>query len=201
MGQVKTDRWNSANDCLIDAQGAFNRDDFEGAVKFLKRAVQLGSGDACDFMGHLCELGIGVEVDTNKAEIYYTMGDMKGCVAATNDLSRVNKNGFVAATSSNRRKYIQYRKDVWEQAGVIAYQIMNGIDSGSGSSSSSSKKSNSSSCYICNGTGVDPTPHSGGSRTNWVKYYNTSGTKCPYCGESYSHYHDRCAHCNTPSHY
>jgi hypothetical protein len=71
---------------------------------------------------------------------------------------------------------------------------------GGGSSSSSSKKSSSSSstCSRCGGTGVNPTPNSGGSMSSWVAYYNTEGTKCPYCGRGTSHYHDRCSRCNVP---
>lgn len=70
---------------------------------------------------------------------------------------------------------------------------------------SSNKRSNdrgskrsSGTCSSCGGTGVNKTPNSGGSRTNWVAYYNQSGTKCTYCGSYSSHFHDRCARCNVP---
>lgn len=53
-------------------------------------------------------------------------------------------------------------------------------------------------CSSCGGTGVDPTPNSGGSRTSWVAYYNTQGNRCPYCGRVTQHFHDRCSSCNVP---
>lgn len=56
----------------------------------------------------------------------------------------------------------------------------------------------SGTCSSCDGTGVNPIPNSGGSRTSWVAHYNSSGSKCPYCGKYSQHYHDRCARCNVP---
>ncbi|MDE6266762.1 MAG: hypothetical protein K2M07_05365 [Muribaculaceae bacterium] len=53
-------------------------------------------------------------------------------------------------------------------------------------------------CRKCGGTGVNKTPNSGGSRPNWVAWYNKAGTECPYCGRYTAHYHDRCASCNVP---
>lgn len=59
-------------------------------------------------------------------------------------------------------------------------------------------RNSSGTCSSCGGTGVNKSPNSGGSRTNWVAYYNQSGNKCPYCGSYTSHYHDKCARCNVP---
>lgn len=56
----------------------------------------------------------------------------------------------------------------------------------------------SGNCSSCGGTGVNPTPNSGGSRTSWVAHYNSAGSKCPYCGKYTKHFHDRCARCNVP---
>ena len=55
-----------------------------------------------------------------------------------------------------------------------------------------------SECTSCGGTGVNPSPNSGGSRTSWVAHYNSQGNKCPYCGSYTKHFHDKCAHCNVP---
>ena len=81
----------------------------------------------------------------------------------------------------------------------------NSFRSGSGNSSSSSSSSRSrsssssrSSCSRCGGTGVDPSPSSGGGLSSWVKYYNSDGVKCPYCGRYNSHLHNRCSTCNVP---
>lgn len=76
----------------------------------------------------------------------------------------------------------------------------NGYDSSGGGSGSGGGNNSGSSkgCYKCGGTGVDKTPNSGGSLTSWIAYYNSSGSKCPYCGGYTSHYHDRCAGCNVP---
>lgn len=67
------------------------------------------------------------------------------------------------------------------------------------SSSSTSSSSSSGSCYVCHGTGVDPSPFRGNSMTSWLKYTNGSGDDCPYCNSYDHHQHLRCAHCNTPS--
>jgi len=65
-------------------------------------------------------------------------------------------------------------------------------------SSSSSRSNSSSSCYKCHGTGVDPSQSSGGNMSQWVAHYNSSGSKCPYCGGYNEHWHTKCAHCNVP---
>lgn len=53
-------------------------------------------------------------------------------------------------------------------------------------------------CSSCGGTGVSPTPKSGGSLQSWIAHFNSQGNKCPYCGRYTKHFHDRCAHCNVP---
>lgn len=68
----------------------------------------------------------------------------------------------------------------------------------SGGSSGRNSRYSSGVCSSCGGTGVNKMPNSGGSRTNWVAYYNQSGSECPYCGRYTSHYHDKCASCNVP---
>lgn len=51
-----------------------------------------------------------------------------------------------------------------------------------------------SECSACNGTGINPYPDTGlgGIR---IKHFNPEGTKCPICGNYYSHHHDKCASC------
>lgn len=62
----------------------------------------------------------------------------------------------------------------------------------------SSSSSSSGTCRSCGGTGVSKTPNTGGSRSTWVAYYNSSGTHCPYCNGYSAHFHNRCASCNVP---
>lgn len=59
--------------------------------------------------------------------------------------------------------------------------------------------SRSTSCYVCGGTGVDPQPCDTG-RSNWIAYYNSAGTRCPHCGSTNAHRHNKCYHCNVPKH-
>lgn len=61
-------------------------------------------------------------------------------------------------------------------------------------------RSTAKSCTVCNGSKVDPSPNEGGSLNNWVAYYNSAGSNCPYCKRSSKHFHDRCSHCNIPVH-
>ena len=72
------------------------------------------------------------------------------------------------------------------------------FDYGSGGSSITTGGGERSTCYLCGGTGIDPNPSSGGSRTSWIGYVNSSGNVCPYCKYSYSHQHTKCTHCNVP---
>lgn len=66
------------------------------------------------------------------------------------------------------------------------------------SRSDRSSRGNNRTCSSCGGTGVSPTPNSGGSRSSWVAHYNSQGSKCPYCGSYTKHFHDRCSSCNVP---
>lgn len=78
--------------------------------------------------------------------------------------------------------------DRWNNALIISNQR----DSGS-------NRNEYGNCRSCNGTGVNKTPNSGGSRSSWVAYYNSRGSECPYCGSYTDHYHDKCSSCNVPS--
>lgn len=72
-------------------------------------------------------------------------------------------------------------------------------DSGyEGGRSSRRSQRGASTCSACGGTGVDPTPNSGGSRVSWRAYYNPNGTRCPYCGGYTEHWHNKCLECNHP---
>lgn len=72
--------------------------------------------------------------------------------------------------------------------------------SSSSSRTSSSKSTQSSSCYVCHGTGVDPSPSSTNA-ANWIAYVNRDCVVCPYCKRVDHHQHARCYHCNVPTHY
>lgn len=96
--------------------------------------------------------------------------------------------------------YVLYDSHLYDANGRRIY-VSSGssYDSGSSSSSSRSRSNhNSGTCSSCGGTGVSPTPNSGGSRSSWVAHYNSSGEDCPYCNRYDSHFHDRCASCNVP---
>lgn len=83
---------------------------------------------------------------------------------------------------------------------ISTNSFTSGGGSSSGSSSSSRSRSSSSrgSCSRCGGTGIDPSPNSGGGLSSWMAYHNNEGNKCPYCGHYTSHNHDRCSSCNVP---
>lgn len=81
------------------------------------------------------------------------------------------------------------------QSDINRYNFNNG-----NSNRSNSNRNNNSTrtCTTCGGTGVDPRPNTGGGSSTWVKYYNNSGNRCPYCRRYDGHFHDRCASCNVP---
>ncbi len=67
-----------------------------------------------------------------------------------------------------------------------------------------SSRSSNSSCSICNGTGVDSFAYEGtggavGSGLA-VAYTNSSGSKCPYCGQYTWHQHVYCPKCRADKH-
>lgn len=97
--------------------------------------------------------------------------------------------------------YVLYDSHLYDANGRRIYVSTgsSSYDSGSSSRSSRSRNNhNSGTCSSCGGTGVSPTPNSGGSRSSWVAHYNSSGEDCPYCNRYDSHFHDRCASCNVP---
>lgn len=70
----------------------------------------------------------------------------------------------------------------------------------SNSSSSPSRSERRASCSKCGGTGVDPNYLKyWGGRQSWLGHYNSSGSRCSYCGKYDEHYHSRCSDCNVPS--
>jgi len=90
---------------------------------------------------------------------------------------------------ANRDKYDPYRPENPNSTGS------NGQSRSSNRNGSSGK---SSRCNKCNGSGVDPSPSTGGGMTAWVAYYNADGSNCRYCKVRVKHYHNRCASCNAP---
>lgn len=91
---------------------------------------------------------------------------------------------------------------IGEDGGRAAQQILEAEMAArrGGSSYSDRNSSNNSNrtCTSCGGTGVSKTPNTGGSRTSWVAHYNSSGSRCPYCGSYTQHFHNRCSSCNVP---
>lgn len=135
--------------------------------------------------------------------ICYGQGSYRGYICKSCGGSRICQN----CHGEGKSTYVTYANG--EDA--ICYgpngRITTSADSRSSSSSSSSRSSSSGSssskslkgsCSRCHGTGVSPTPNSGGSKSSWVAYYNTEGSSCPYCNRLDSHYHDRCSSCNIP---
>lgn len=61
-----------------------------------------------------------------------------------------------------------------------------------------SGKSRDETCTSCDGTGISKTPNTGGGVASWVAYYNSEGTRCPYCSRYSRHFHNRCSSCNVP---
>ena len=79
----------------------------------------------------------------------------------------------------------------------INYDALNmNVDNSSGSKSRSSSRST---CSSCGGTGVDRAALSNwGGVSSYLGYYNSSGSRCPYCNRMDQHYHSKCTKCNVP---
>ena len=148
-------------------------------------------------MGYMYEMGIGsLTQDRDYAKKCYKWGMECGNRQCKAELNRIeNRQYYRSSDAENFKRY-------YANLTASAYSASKSLDWNNSSSGSSSSKqhSQSSRCRSCNGTGVNPIANTGGSRTNWVAYYNSKGNKCKYCGRYTSHYHDRCASCNVPRH-
>lgn len=144
-------------------------------------------------MGWMNEMGIGTSQSCSYAKKCYGWGADCGNKQCKKELQRINNGRFLNET--NEKNF----KDYYANLITTVYSISQSInwDSGS-SSSSSSSSSNSGVCSSCGGTGVSPTPNSGGSLASWVAHYNSQGNRCHYCGRYTQHFHDRCSSCNVP---
>ena len=81
---------------------------------------------------------------------------------------------------------------------ISTTSFTSGSSSSASSESRSSHSSTKSPCSRCHGTGVDPSPSSGGNLSAWVAHYNATGETCPYCNRVTEHWHTRCSTCNVP---
>ncbi len=202
--QQKAARWNSAYDCLQDGINYLGMESFSKAMKYFKRSAALGNARANMYIGEMYEFGFGVEGSKTTAKMWYDKGAARGDIGCQNRLQRIRQYGYFEANAQNRRAYLQNMREISNWAAVSAQQMTDNIWGKSSRSSSGSNRSGSSSnsrkqsCSSCGGTGVDPTPSSGGSLHNWIAHYNPRGTKCRYCGRYSGHYHDKCTSCNVP---
>lgn len=85
-----------------------------------------------------------------------------------------------------------------EDGGRAAQRWLDANAASKRGSSSDRNDYDDSTCSACGGTGVSKMANSGGSLSSWVAYYNSEGTRCPYCRSYTSHFHDRCSSCNVP---
>lgn len=198
--QMKEQRWNSASNTFEDGLNALMEKSYSSALKYFKRSARLGNNPAIAYIGNMYELGMGVGVNTETAKAWYIKGNNRGDNLSASNLKRVKQYGFWKANATNRSTYIQNLKNLSNMAAIMSQQIVDGMDweSSSGSSGSSKRRSSGGICSSCGGTGVSPTPNSGGSRSSWVAHYNSQGNKCPYCGSYTKHFHDKCSSCNVP---
>lgn len=120
------------------------------------------------------------------------------CVLLSADLQRMEEH-MTTTYGGMTCQMINTYTNAGEDNGRYADSYSEGwLSSQDSSRDRETKRNSSKTCSLCGGTGVNKTPNSGGSRTNWVAYYNQLGVKCPYCGSYTGHYHDRCSRCNTP---
>jgi len=149
-------------------------------------------------MGWMNEMGIGISQNRSYAKKCYAWGADNGNKQCKNELQRINNGKYLNET--NEKNFKKYYADLVTTAYSISQSINwdSGSSSSSSSSRSSSRRSSSGICTSCGGTGVNPTPNSGGSLSSWVAHYNSQGNKCPYCGSYTKHFHDKCSSCNVP---
>lgn len=180
--------------------GYIDEDRYERAIDDLEILTsEHDDGFAYLILGNMYEMGIGDAKDYDYAKTCYDLGADAGSKDCRTHLARIKRGEYL--NSQSKKMFKKYWADMVSNvaAAMNSFNYNIGGNSSSGSSgSSSSRRSNSGVCSSCGGTGVSPTPNSGGSRTSWVAHYNSQGNRCQYCGSYTQHYHDRCSSCNIP---
>ena len=160
-------------------------------------AEQHDDGRGYLIMGWMNEMGIGTSQSRNYAKKCYNWGADCGNRQCKIELQRINNGKYLNET--NAKNFKMYYANLVTAAYSASQSLnWNSGSANSSSSSSSSRRSSSGVCSSCGGTGVSPTPNSGGSLSSWVAHYNSQGNKCPYCGRYTKHFHDKCSSCNVP---
>lgn len=157
-------------------------------------------GQAYYYLGLMNEMGIGTSQSRSYARKCYQRGYELGNINCKNEIRRYDSGAYYG--SEARENFMSY----WTQVVLSTNQMVNQtfgnwqISSPSNSNRSSSSR-NGGRCSVCGGTGVNPRymgEGGTGSLSTWAGYYNQSGIRCPHCGHTTGHMHDRCAHCNVP---
>lgn len=170
---------------------------YEKAYEHLEYlADECEDGKACLYAGYMNELGLGTSRSLNLAKHYYKAGLNNGCKECKGELNRFNEGNRLG--KSFKATFIGYFQNINAMCTTTTSSFNIGNNSSS-SSNSSRHRSGSGTCSSCGGTGVCPTPNSGGSLTSFVAHYNSPNNKCPYCGKYTAHFHDRCYSCNVPT--
>lgn len=185
----------SVNGCFHRIGSAIRQRDFSNAEEWAEKLLYLREDFGYYYLGLTNELqGYG-----NSAMSYYQKGVEAGSKVCQIELERIKTHGFV--TDEQIDNVVNYFQQLEMLSYNMAAQITNNIMgdySSSTSSSTSSSNSNRSSCSVCHGTGIDPTPTQIYGNYNWLAEYNPKGNKCKICNQYTEHYHMRCAHCNAP---
>ena len=190
--QKRMEHWNNARAIFSDGNQALMIKSYSDALKYYERAVELGEPDAYLMLGNMYELGFGVNANTGTAMLYYKLYDKK-CRASDKEvaraiLERINKDGFMEPSESNREKAIQSIKDYYDWLKAKSYQmseqIVNGTNwdnpsiSGSSSGSRIQPQNHKTSCVQCYGTGNCSICHGSG----WMDLIYTGNQKlCTIC--------------------
>lgn len=136
---------------------------------------------------------------------YFYFKEYAYVVKLARDLSWVEFLGIRYSQVATISEYNQFKKsysDLQRALNITSPYTPNYTPSNGSSNNGNSTGSNGNSranCTRCGGRGVNPTPSAGGGLQSWVAYFNSSGTQCPYCGQYYQHYHDKCSSCSVPS--
>jgi len=164
-------------------------------------ADNLHDGRGYWMFGMLCEMGIGVPKSIKDANLSYKYGmNISGSKSCRAEYERMRRGEYHTQKDAQAFKayYAKLVHDVNQMTNAIFGDPFSSSNRSSSKSSNSYNKKKSGVCSNCNGTGVDPSPSSGGDLSWWKKYYNTRGNKCPYCGKYNDHWHINCPSCNVP---
>lgn len=153
-----------------------------------------GTGMIQGFVTHDCSLCTGGRIQCH------------ACKAAYENEIEMKK--FQKMTPEEQERYLMNKEHELRMSQEFLDIVQDGIDQRNSLrqqehreyyENKRAKQNQRTMCVSCGGTGVNPKPMPSHGASSWVAHFHSgNGSRCQYCNQLDSHFHDRCSSCNTP---